>query len=73
MLFHHLTAKLLYLAKRTRPDLQAAVSFLTMRVLVPDVDDWKNWDVVSVTFMPQPGTHVFCREIDRERSPMVGG
>lgn len=42
VMFHHLTANLLYLAKRTRPDLQAAVSFLTMRVRTPDVDHWKN-------------------------------
>jgi hypothetical protein len=29
IMFHHLTAKLLYLSKRTRPDLQTPVSFLT--------------------------------------------
>jgi hypothetical protein len=42
VLYHHLTAKLLYLAKRVRPDLQTAVSFLCTRVQSPDVDDWKN-------------------------------
>jgi hypothetical protein len=42
VLFHHLTAKLLYLSKRTRPDLQTPVSFLTTRVQSPDVDDWKK-------------------------------
>jgi hypothetical protein len=42
ILFHHLTAKLLYLSKRTRPDLQTPVSFLTTRVKSPDVDDWKK-------------------------------
>ena len=41
-LYHHLTAKLLYLAKRTRPDLLTAVSFLSTRVLAPDQDDWKK-------------------------------
>jgi hypothetical protein len=41
-LYHHLTAKLLYLSKRTRPDLLLAVSFLTKRVINPDVDDWKK-------------------------------
>ena len=30
--FHSLSAKLLYLSKRTRPDIQVAVSFLTSRV-----------------------------------------
>ena len=40
--FHHLTAKLLYLSKRARPDLQTAVSFLTTRVREPDKDDCKK-------------------------------
>jgi hypothetical protein len=40
--YHHITAKLLYLCKRARPDLQTAVSFLTMRVTQPDEDDWKE-------------------------------
>ena len=40
--FHHLTAKLLYLSKRARPDLQTAVSFLTTRIVHPDIDDWKK-------------------------------
>ena len=30
--YHHLTAKLLYLSKRARPDLQTAVAFLCKRV-----------------------------------------
>lgn len=42
ILFHHLTAKLLYLSKRTCPDLQTPVSFLTTRVRNPDIDDWKK-------------------------------
>ena len=41
-IFHHLVAKLLYLSKRTRPDIQFPVAFLTTRVREPDVDDWKN-------------------------------
>jgi hypothetical protein len=41
-LYHHLTAKLLYLSKRTRPDLQPTVAFLSTRVLSPDIDDWKK-------------------------------
>ena len=40
--YHHLTAKLLYLAKRSRPDTLTAVSFLCTRVQSPDVDDWKK-------------------------------
>jgi hypothetical protein len=42
ILYHHLMAKLLYLSKRTRPDLQMPVSFLTTWVKSPDVDDWKK-------------------------------
>ncbi len=40
--FHHLTAKLLFLCKRARPDIQTAVAFLTTRVRAPDVDDYKK-------------------------------
>jgi hypothetical protein len=41
-LYHHNTAKLLFLCKRARPDLQLAVAFLTTRVKGPDVDDYKK-------------------------------
>jgi hypothetical protein len=41
-LYHHLTAKLLYLSKRTRPDLLLAVSFRTKCIVNPDLDDWKK-------------------------------
>ena len=37
--YHTQVAKLLYLAKRTRPDILLAVSFLTTRVQSPDEDD----------------------------------
>ena len=41
-LFHHLTAKLLFLAKQARPDIQTATAFLTTRVKHPDKDDYKK-------------------------------
>lgn len=41
-IFHHLVAKMLYLSKRARPDIQLAVAFLCTRVSAPDVDDWKK-------------------------------
>ncbi len=44
--FHSKTAKLLYLSKRTRPDILTAVVFLTTRVLQPDEDDAKKLDRV---------------------------
>ena len=40
--FHHYVAKLLFMAKRTRPDIQTAVAFLCTRVKSPDVHDWKK-------------------------------
>jgi hypothetical protein len=38
--FHHTVAQLLFLSKRSRQDIQTAVSFLTTRVKLPDKDDW---------------------------------
>ena len=42
ILFHHLVAKLLFLCKRARPDIQTAVAFLCTRVKEPDQDDYKK-------------------------------
>ena len=41
-LFHEFVAKLLFLGKRARPDLQTAISFLSTRVTEPDTDDYKK-------------------------------
>jgi hypothetical protein len=41
-LFHSTVAKLLFIAKRARPDILLAVSFLTTRVKEPDKDDWNK-------------------------------
>jgi hypothetical protein len=41
-MYHRLSAKLLYLCKRVRPDLQPTVAYLTTRVTQPNVDDWKK-------------------------------
>ena len=40
--FHSITAKLLYLSKRARPDILTAVAFLTKRVLKPQKDDYEK-------------------------------
>ena len=40
--YHHLKAMILYLGKKTRPDIQTAISFLTTMVQQPTVDDWKK-------------------------------
>ena len=41
-MFHHNVAKLLFLCKRARPDIQTAVAFLTTHVMTPDEDDYKK-------------------------------
>ena len=41
-MFHHNTAKLLFLRKRARPDIQPSVAFLCARVTASDVDDYKK-------------------------------
>ena len=42
LLFHNMMAKASYLCKRSRPDIQPTVSFLTTQVKAPDQDDWKK-------------------------------
>ena len=41
-LFHRVTAQILFVAHRGRPDLRTATSFLTKRVQNPDEDDYKK-------------------------------
>jgi hypothetical protein len=41
-LFHRYVAKLLFISRRSRPDIQATIAFLTTRVQSPDEDDWKK-------------------------------
>ena len=41
-LFHEFVAKLMFLGKRSRPDLQTAISFLLTRVREPDTEDYKK-------------------------------
>ena len=40
--FHHYLAKLLFMTKRTRPDIGTAIAFLCTRVKGPDMHDWKK-------------------------------
>lgn len=48
--FHHIVARLLFISKRARPDIQTAVAFLCTRVKEPDADDWKKltWLVMYI-------------------------
>ena len=41
-MFHSTVAKLLFAAKRARPDIQTAIAFLCTRVKSPDEDDQKK-------------------------------
>jgi len=59
-LFHHLVAKLLYLSRRSRQDIQTAVAFLCTRVQSPDMDDYKK--LAKVMKYPH-----------RKRAEVVGG
>ena len=45
-IFHRLVAQLLYISKRSRPDLAPSVPFLTTRVCKPSEDDWKKLRMV---------------------------
>jgi hypothetical protein len=40
-LFHHTTAKLLFLCKRACPDIQTAMAYLTTQIKQPDRDNYK--------------------------------
>jgi hypothetical protein len=42
IMFHHNVAKLLFLCKRARSDIQTAISFLCTCVKSPDVDNYKK-------------------------------
>ena len=53
--FHQLTAKLLFLSKRARPDIQLPVAFLCTRVKEPDADDWKKLGRVMKYLRGSPG------------------
>ena len=41
-IFHTYVAKMLFVSKRGRPDIQVAIAFLSTRVTEPDTDDWKK-------------------------------
>ena len=38
-IFHSVTMKLMYIAKRTRPDIETAIGFLSTRVSKSDIND----------------------------------
>jgi hypothetical protein len=50
-LFHHNVAKLLFLCKHARPDLQTAVAFLSTRAKEPDQDDYKKLTTRTMKYL----------------------
>jgi len=56
-LFHHLVEKLLYLCQCTRKDIQTAVAFLCMRIIKPDIDDYKKLTDVMHTYEVHQNCH----------------
>jgi Reverse transcriptase (RNA-dependent DNA polymerase) len=74
IIFHHNTAKLLFLCKRARPDIQPPVAFLCTRVKEPDQDDYKTLagpcDAILTGFC-RYGTNF--GGFQHERGQVVGG
>jgi hypothetical protein len=56
--FHSLVAKLLFLAKRVRPEILPAVIFLTTRVNGPDTDDDKKLTRILSYLHSEPHLHL---------------
>ena len=42
VVFHSITALLLFVSKRARPDIQTTIAFLCTRPTVADVNDWRK-------------------------------
>ncbi len=59
--FHSMTAKLLYLAKRTRPEILVATIFLTTRVQHPDEDDQRKLQRVLNYLQTEPDLDLTLR------------
>jgi hypothetical protein len=52
-IFHHIAAKLLYVAKRARVDIQLAIAFLCMRVSRSTVQDWEKLRCIVNVFVTE--------------------
>ena len=68
--FHTTTARLLFLSKRARPDIQEAVAFLTTRVKGPDVDDYKKLGRVIRYLRGDPK---LCLTLEADNTQINGG
>ena len=56
--FHSHTARLLFLSKRTRMDIQTVVSHLTTRVQCPNTDEWSKLERVMHYLACTPGKRI---------------
>jgi len=61
-LFHQIVAKLLYLCRITRQDIQTAIEFLCTRVNIPDEDDYKQLGQV-IPYLGGPKEMTFTIEL----------
>jgi hypothetical protein len=66
-IFHATVAKLLFIAKRARPDILLAISFLTTRVKEPDEDDWGKLKRVLGYLSGTPDIYLTlsCEDLDK--------
>ena len=62
--FHSPTAKLLYVSKRTRPDILTCIAYLTKRVLEPRTDDW-NKLAHTMRYIRETRTMPLTLEVDK--------
>lgn len=59
--FHSRVAKLLYLAKRVRPDILQTIIFLSTRVQAPNVDDWNKLERCLKYLKGEPNLGIILR------------
>ena len=52
IIFHSVAANVLYVAKRTRPDIEPEIEYFTTQVANSNVDDWKKIKC-CITFLKQ--------------------
>ena len=66
--FHHFVAKLLYLAKRTRPDILLAEAFLCTRVKEPDHGNYK---MLGLCLSYVQGTKTLCLTLEAKDMSVI--
>jgi hypothetical protein len=67
-MFHSMTAKLLFLCKRARLDIQTPIAFLCTRVSTPDTDDYKKLRRVICYLR---GTKMMCLTLEADNLQVI--